>query len=132
MFFEEKLKFFFFCPDKKKMILSIFISNHSNVSIKVYAFFYVHDSIEDVMSIELKDGEHYVFGPKTFNINKSKFYYKIFSIYVESEIFGAVRMDDFQHSQEMETLDVLVKSKNSNLILEKNVFSSTTTKLLSF
>jgi hypothetical protein len=114
------------------MILSIFISNHANVSIKVYAFFYVHDSIEDVMSVELKDGEHYVLGPKTFNINKSKFYYKIFSIYVESEILGAVRMDDFEHSQEMETLDVSVKSKNSNLILEKNVFSSTTTKLLSF
>lgn len=114
------------------MILSISISNHSKVPIKVYAFFYVHDNIEDVMLIELKEEEHSVLGPKTFNIDKSKFYYKIFSIYVESDTFKPVRLDNFHDCEEIKTLDVSVKSRDSNLILEKNVFSPTTSKLSCF
>jgi hypothetical protein len=115
------------------MILSVSISNHSKVPIKVYGFFYIHDNIEDVMLIELKEDEHSVLGPKTFNIDKSKFYYKIFSIYVESDTLQPVHLDNFEDDcEQIKTLDVCVKSRDSNLILEKNVFSSTTTKLSCF
>ena len=110
------------------MILSISISNHSKVPVKVYAFFYIHNKIEDVMLIELKEDQDSILGPKTFNINKSKFYYKIFSIYVESNTLQSVRLDNFEDCEQMKTLHLLVKSKDSNLILEKSDFLSTTSR----